>query len=89
MIAINKTDDDVRDFQLLDILPYNGDNRGSKFSGSYRVSKIEVEEINSLTGNKVFDNDKIVEYVKNNYSQEKINKDIANLFSKCIANFNS
>ena len=45
--------------------------------------------VDVLTGNKVFDNDKIVEYVKNNYSQEKINKDIANLFSKCIANFNS
>lgn len=44
--------------------------------------------IDVLAGNKKFDNEKIVEYVKNNYSQEKINKDIANLFSKCIENYN-
>ena len=44
--------------------------------------------VDVLVGNKTFDNEKIVDYVKNNYSQEKINKDIANLFSKCIENYN-
>ena len=29
--CINKTDDPIKDFQLLDILPYNGDNRGTNY----------------------------------------------------------
>ncbi len=48
------------------------------------LSKAVVEV---LTGKKVFDNEKIVKYIKENYSQEKINKDITKLFEEVIANF--
>ena len=48
--AINKTDDDLVDFQLLDILPYNGDSRGTNFNGTYKVDKITIKETNTNTG---------------------------------------
>ena len=40
----NKTDATVPDFQLLDVLPYNGDGRGSSFSGSYTLKNISVTQ---------------------------------------------
>ena len=40
----NKTEDSVPDFQVLDILPYNGDSRGSKFSGDYTIRQINVTQ---------------------------------------------
>ena len=44
----NKTEDSLPDFQVLDILPYNGDSRGSRFSGDYTISQINVTQtINS------------------------------------------
>ena len=44
--CINKTDEKLNDFKLLDILPYNGDSRGTEYSGTYRVEKIEIKQIN-------------------------------------------
>ena len=38
----NNTDGVIPDFQLLDVLPYNGDSRGTNFNGSYKLNKIEV-----------------------------------------------
>ena len=38
----NNTEDSVADFQLLDILPYNGDTRGSKYNGTYTLDHIEI-----------------------------------------------
>jgi len=40
VVATNKSDYAIEDFQLLDILPYNGDNRGTQFDGTYQISKI-------------------------------------------------
>ncbi len=48
--AINKTDDNLTDFQLLDVLPYNGDSRGTNFNGIYKVDKIIIKETNTNTG---------------------------------------
>ena len=45
--CINKTDDPIKDFQLLDILPYNGDNRGTNYNGTYTVKNINVNLKNS------------------------------------------
>ena len=45
--CINKTDDPIKDFQLLDILPYNGDNRGTNYNGTYMVKNINVNLKNS------------------------------------------
>ncbi|MEE3419300.1 MAG: MucBP domain-containing protein, partial [Methanosphaera sp.] len=46
VVAENKTDETVNDFQLLDILPYNGDGRGTNYTGTYKVSKINLKQTN-------------------------------------------
>lgn len=43
----NSTDESIPDFQLLDILPYNGDNRGSSFDGTYVLDRLEVSQENN------------------------------------------
>ena len=53
----NNTSEDVNDFRILDILPYNGDNRGSNFSGSYTVDKISVTTSSSQNINIYVSND--------------------------------
>ena len=40
----NNTDSVISDFQLLDILPYNGDDRGTNYSGEYTVDRIVVTQ---------------------------------------------
>ena len=40
----NKTEDPVPEFQLLDILPYNGDNRGTDFNGIYTLESINIQQ---------------------------------------------
>ena len=62
---INKTDDSTSDFKLLDILPYNGDNRGTSYNGTYEVEKIDITETNTLTG-KTINNDNLKLYVTSN-----------------------
>lgn len=51
--AINKTDEPIKDFQLLDILPYNGDNRGTNFNGTYTVSKIDLKQTSTSTNSPI------------------------------------
>ena len=41
---INITDNDIKNFKLLDILPYDNDSNGSKFSGSYKLNRIEISQ---------------------------------------------
>ena len=48
--AVNITDNDVTDFQLLDILPYNEDERGTSYNGTYQVKKITLKQVDSNTG---------------------------------------
>ena len=38
----NNTMHDLSTFQLLDILPYNGDNRGTSYNGEYKLDRIEI-----------------------------------------------
>ena len=48
----NKTDERIEKFQLLDILPYTNDGRGSNFSGTYTVGSINVKQtINGVEQN--------------------------------------
>ena len=42
VVMLNMTKQPVSNFQLLDILPYNGDERASSFSGTYTITKIEL-----------------------------------------------
>lgn len=58
----NKTDEKVEDFQLLDILPYNGDSRGSSISGTYHLDRIQISQANATTGN-VIENDNLSLYI--------------------------
>lgn len=54
--AINKEDKKLTDFQLLDILPYNGDGRGTAFNGSYEIEDIEIIQTNITTGQNIENN---------------------------------
>ena len=40
----NNTDEALPEFQLLDILPYNNDSRGTNFEGTYTVNNINVKQ---------------------------------------------
>ena len=69
----NKTEDSVPDFQVLDILPYNGDSRGSRFSGNYTISQINVTQ---TINNQVQSNSNLNLYTSN--SEEVRNIDAKN-----------
>ena len=45
----NNTDETVSDFQLLDILPYNGDSRGTEFEGTYMLESVKVNQMISAS----------------------------------------
>lgn len=70
--ALNKTDEDVNTFQLLDVLPYNGDQRGSSFSGDYKVKKITLKQTNTATGEEIT-NDNLKLYTS---SAEEVKTDV-------------
>ena len=69
----NKTEDSVPDFQVLDILPYNGDSRGSRFSGDYTIGQINVTQ---TINNQVQNNSNLNLYTTN--SEEVRNIDAKN-----------
>ena len=50
LTLLNKTDDSIPDFQLLDVLSYNGDDRKTAYDGDYSISKITIKQINTATG---------------------------------------
>ena len=62
---LNKTEDTVNDFQILDILPYSGDSRGSSFAGTYTVEKIDLKQTKS---DETISNDNLKLYVTNSES---------------------
>ena len=42
----NNTDEIIKDFQMLDILPYNGDSRGTNYTGEYTLDRLVVTQTN-------------------------------------------
>ena len=42
----NNTDEIIKDFQMLDILPYNGDSRGTNILGDYTLDRLVVTQTN-------------------------------------------
>lgn len=90
--AINKTDDDLTDFQLLDILPYNGDSRGTNFNGTYKVDKITIKETNTNTG--LYENSNLSLFITNDESvRTSVDvKDpdlgITSIWSSCVSSEN-
>ena len=66
---MNSTDKDVPEFQLLDILPYNGDNRGTSYNGNYIIKSINIREIQNDTE---VANDNLKLYISNDESVRNI-----------------
>ena len=62
IIYENKTEQEVPDFQLLDILPYNGDIRGSNFNGTLMLKNINITQ--TIDG-KEQNNDNLNLYITN------------------------
>ena len=54
----NKTENTTPDFQLLDILPYNGDGRNTAYNGTYVLKDVKVTQTNEI-GNANTDNLKL------------------------------
>ena len=44
IIYENKAEEAIPEYQLLDILPYNGDTRGSNFEGTYTLNNIKIKQ---------------------------------------------
>ena len=52
---VNDTAQALTDMNILDMLPYNGDLRGSTFHGSYTVDTVTVERLNDVAGSYALD----------------------------------
>ncbi len=70
----NNTDGIITGFQLLDILPYNGDQRGSDFNGTYKLKTLNITRYAS--NNSLIEDDEIVAYYTNDeYARGITSKD--------------
>ena len=58
----NKTNEVVSNFQLLDVLPYNEDGRGTSFNGTYTLKDVKVTQTRNNT---VQSNENLSLYVTN------------------------
>ena len=47
---INDSNTTVSELEIRDLLPYDGDDRGSDFAGTYTVSTVTVERLNAAAG---------------------------------------
>ena len=65
----NKTDYNMPDFQLLDILPYNGDGRDSAFNGTYILKNVKVIQ---TSGGENVTNSNLSLYTTTNVDTRKI-----------------
>ena len=67
LVLTKVTTSNLDKYQLVDILPYNNDTKGSNFSGGYTVSKIDIVQKENETEN-IISNDNLNLYVSNNES---------------------
>ena len=65
----NKTDYSMPDFQLLDILPYNGDGRDSAYNGTYILKDVKVTQ---TAGGSTVSNDNLSLYTTTDVEARKI-----------------
>ncbi len=70
----NNTDDVISDFQLLDILPYNGDSRETNFTGTYTLDRIVVTQEDS-NGNKLSNDNLSILYTDDENARSVTSKD--------------
>ena len=73
----NNTEDIIPDFQLLDILPYNGDGRGTDYNGTYKIQSIELTQEDS--NGEVIVNPNVKVYYTNDESARNANSKDSNL----------
>ena len=69
VIYQNKTDYSMPDFQLLDILPYNGDGRDSAYNGTYILKDVKVTQ---TAGGSSVSNDNLSLYTTTDVDARKI-----------------
>ena len=74
----NNTDSAVSNFQLLDILPYNGDSRGTSYTGTYKVEKIVVTQLDS-SGNSISNDNLVMSYSSDENSRTTVTSKDENL----------
>lgn len=67
---LNKTDAGVPDFQLIDILPYNNDNRGTSYNGTYTLDHIDI--IQTVDGTQT-SNDNLTLYTTKSSDSRNLN----------------
>ena len=71
----NNTDQKITDFQLLDILPYNGDSRGTDFNGSIVIDKLVLTQKDE-NGNVLSSNDNLtLKYTQDESARNATAKD--------------
>ena len=70
IIYENKTEQQISNFQLLDILPYNNDGRESNFSGTYTIESINVKQTISNVEQNI---DNLSLYITNSDNVRSIN----------------
>ena len=70
----NNTDGEVSNFQLLDILPYNGDGRGTSFNGTYKLEKVVITQQDN-SGNTIENNSLKLYYSDDDSSRNANSKD--------------
>ena len=71
----NNTDSIIEDFQLLDILPYNGDSRGTDYTGSMQITRLVITQKDE-NGNVLSSNDNLrLYYTSDESAKEATAKD--------------
>lgn len=71
----NNTDSIIEDFQLLDILPYNGDSRGTDYTGSMQITRLVITQ-KDQNGNVLSSNDNLrLYYTSDESAKEATAKD--------------
>ncbi|MGN1013489.1 MAG: SpaA isopeptide-forming pilin-related protein [Clostridia bacterium] len=73
---INSTDKEISDFQMLDILPYNGDSRGTSYDGTYTIESVNVKQ---LQGESELSNDNLQLYLSNSEDSRNIDSKDTNI----------
>lgn len=79
----NSTDESIPDFQLLDILPFNGDNRGSSFDGTYVLDKLDIVQ-EDASGKRLSNDNLSIFYTEN----KEIVKSISSKDENLVDNWN-
>ena len=90
IVCGNKTEDELNEFRLLDILPYNADSRGTAFNGTYKIKNINLKQIDTITNKEIKNNNiKILiteeKNVRNKITVKDENLELSNIWKNYIS----